>query len=335
MPRHGDDEMGWLRAQLARVTAERDQLQQHLDARAELDRALMMAAAAPAADGTGPIARVQGPRAAARRIPREARWLKVVPGFVLAAGIGLKAALKAAWVHPAATAAAAATGTGVAVLAAVVAVVPGANAHEHPPAAASIPGWHTTATPIPSTGPSIAAFVSTPKLPKLDAKSGAASPSSLPPFTYYAPPPSSPPSAAAAQSPPSAPAASAAVPATLQVSTTAIDLSSGLPATITLSATGTAGWVSWRISTRDPQTQARQADLDFSPSHGVLQAGEIVTVTISLDTTQDGAVQEVFSIAGQQVTATLPAPVPVSSPTGAVTDTPSGDPTDVPSPASS
>ena len=157
--RHGkggeQDTVEGLRAQLDQVTTAL------AAALAELDR-IGAAGVAVTADGTGPIARVQGPRAAARRIPREARWLKVVPGFVLAAGIGLKAALKAAWVHPAATAAAAATGTGVAVLAAVVAVVPGANAHKHPPAAASIPGWHTTATPIPSTGPSIAAFVSTP-----------------------------------------------------------------------------------------------------------------------------------------------------------------------------
>ena len=43
----------------------------------------------PAADGTGPIARVQGPRAAGHRAPRERPpWLRVVPAFAPLALLG-------------------------------------------------------------------------------------------------------------------------------------------------------------------------------------------------------------------------------------------------------
>ena len=224
MPRHGKDEgpglIERLRAQLAEMTAERDKLQQHLEARQELDQMLMAGISAPAADGTGPIARVQGPRAQGHRIPREARWLKVVPGFVLAALIGLKAALRHAWIaHPVATAATGAGTFSAVALMTAVTVVPGAVAHDHSPAAAGIPGWHTTASPIPvpSTGPSIAAFVNRAHLPGLDVRTGVDSNPDLTPLPYYyAPPVSSQPSSSSQQAPPSQQSAQSG-PAVLQV----------------------------------------------------------------------------------------------------------------------
>ena len=164
--RHGEgEEVGWLRAQLAAMTAERDQLRQHLDARQELDQMLM--ASAPAADGTGPIARVQGPRAAAHRTPKEARWLRVVPVWVLAVFAGIRWA----WhVHRAATVAAgmltltAATGAAVAVAPhGPIARVLGAD----PAVTAPAPGLYG-AVPVPSASLRlIGSFIR----PALDAKS--------------------------------------------------------------------------------------------------------------------------------------------------------------------
>ena len=165
--RHGEgEEVGWLRAQLAAMTAERDQLRQHLDARQELDQMLM--ASAPAADGTGPIARVQGPRAAAHRTPKEARWLRVVPVWVLAVFAGIRWA----WhVHRAATVAAgmltltAATGAAVAVAPhGPIARVLGAD----PAVTAPAPGLYG-AVPVPSA--SLRLTGSSFTRPALDAKS--------------------------------------------------------------------------------------------------------------------------------------------------------------------
>jgi hypothetical protein len=120
----------------------------------------------------------------------------------------------------------------------------------------------------------------------------------LPVYTSAADPASSSP----ASSP--SPAVSVQVgPAVLTGIPASLDLSSGVPETFTLTATG-AGWVSWRVSTTG-------TDLDFSPAHGVLQAGGTATVTISLDASQDGLTSQVFTIDGQTVTVSLPLPVPV------------------------
>ena len=332
-PRHGKEDPGLerLRVQLAEMTAERDQLQQHLDARAELDQMLMAAAAAPAADGTGPIARVQGPRATSHRVPREQRWLRVVPGFALAALGGLRWAWHA---HRVATIAATALTVATATSAAVVAAPHGpiAQAFGATPVASAPADGLYSASPITGTSPSSLRLIGSVSRPALDARSsGSHLPVTavpVPPSCCYQPPASPQPSQ---QQAPASPSTPAATPATLQVSTTAVDLTSGLPATITLSATG-SGWVSWRIGTFDPQIQAARTDLDFSPSHGVLQGGQSVTVTITLDSTQDGAVAETFSIAGQQVTAALPVPVPAASPADVA---PSAGATDIPSPAAS
>jgi hypothetical protein len=186
---------------------------------------------------------------------------------------------------------------------------------------ASVPGWHTSATPIPSSSP-IALAVTHPK-----AKHGSKEGKTL--LYATAPPPYS----AAAQDPASTPAGAsassaasvAAGPAVLSVGTDAIDLTNVTSATVTLTASG-SGWVSWHITTSG-------TDLDFSATHGVLQAGQSVQVTVSLDPSQDGLSSQTFEIAGQQVTVTLPgpAPDPSATPSAGVTT----DPTAPPSGASS
>ena len=166
--------------------------------------------------------------------------------------------------------------------------------------------------------------------PGLDARSA----SGLPPVTYAPGPayqpqassPSFPSSASSQQSQQAQPSQSPGGPAVLSVPVTGIDLSSGTPQTIQLSATG-SGWVSWRVKTDG-------SDLDFSPSSGVLQAGGSVTLTVSVDPAQasDQNLTQTFTIGGQQVTATLPQPAP--QPTDAPTDPPSAA-ADVPTAVSS
>jgi hypothetical protein len=316
-PRHSREEDGpgvieRLRAQLERVTAERDQLQRHLEARRELDAMLLMEAA-PAADGTGPlpVTRAQGHRAAGR--PRTQTHLRVVKAWAFIAALsGLGLRWRAARVAARVGLAALLTGPAVSVAAGGA-----AGAREHPLAVASAPGWHTTGVPIPAPAPSV---IVGPRgkvpMPKLDAKAGISRPSSLLPYVWYVPPAQSP--APAVQPSPSSQGGSSG-PAVLSVNVVAIDLSSGTPQTITLSAAG-SGWVAWKVDTQG------QSDLDFSPSRGVLAAGESVTVTVSLDASQDGAVSETFSIGTQAVTATLSVPVPAVAPSAVATVLPSALP---------
>ena len=315
MSRHGENkEVGWLRQQLAQMTAERDRLKQHLQAREELDAILMAEALPQAADGTGPISRVQGHRAPGRGPLRDRSHLRVVKVFAwiaLLSGLGLKG--RAARVAARVALAALVTGPTVTVAAGSQHLNP---FHTSPASQAALPGWGTSASPVPSDGPSIVAFT-TRSRPRLESRSaGAVQPA---PYLYDPPVPSSPQQQAASQ-PSQAQAQSG--PATLNVPVVGVDLTSGLPQTITLSAAG-SGWTSWRVT-------ATGSDLDFSPASGVLQGGQSVTLTVSLDASQDGATSEVFSIGGQSITATLPAPVPVPQPT----DTPATDAA-VPTPASS
>jgi hypothetical protein len=125
----------------------------------------------------------------------------------------------------------------------------------------------------------------------------------------------------------SPPSASPGGPAVLSVSTTAIDLdSASSTATITLSATGAPGsWVKWDVSTFDPATGIYQGDLDFSATHGILVAGQSATVTVTVDPAQaeDGDASETFGVAGQSVTASLPALAPAVEPSGTPTPLPS------------
>jgi hypothetical protein len=186
---------------------------------------------------------------------------------------------------------------------------------------ASVPGWHTSAVPFPSSSP--VADLTKPKArhdsdgKHLLAAAGVPAPSwtSAP---YPAPSSSSPPSSAPASTAP-------AGPAVLTVGATSLDLSAVPQAVVTLTATG-AGWVSWSVTTTG-------TDLDFSKKSGVLAAGQSYQLTVSLDPSQDGLTAQTFEIAGAQVTVTLPLPVPVPtvSPDPVVSDLPSL----LPSPGSS
>ena len=196
--------------------------------------------------------------------------------------------------------------------AAAVYVVAPAVMHHAPAAAAvpsaSVPGWRTSAVPIPSSMPVFPAVVH-PKA-KHAAKGKTLSALGLPVPSYSGPGQSF----SSVPSSPSPPASSApSGPATLDLGgVTSLTLTSAVPqATVTLTASG-SGWVSWKVTTTG-------GDLDFSPSHGVLQAGQSVTVTVSLDASQDGLGQQGFSIGGQSVMVSLPLPVqvPVVLPTGA------------------
>jgi len=311
-------------AELAAEKARSDRLA------AELAGVLDRIAALPVtADGnTGPLPRFPA-RAGAGRGTRRAgarpRFRLIKGG--LAAFLPLAALKHASRAHRIAAAAAALTSTA-AVGGALVVTVPGIT---HAPAGPSggtystVPGWHTSAVPLPD--PTLIAKVTHPQTLSRGARRDRQSLTPLPPAA--SPPPSSPsasqPSAGASSS--SAAPAATGGPAALQVPIDAIDLSSTPQAMITLTATGDSGWVSWHISTSG-------SDLDFSSSHGVLRAGQTVEITVSLDATQDGNATQEFTINGQPVTVTLPAPV--VAPTDAATDTASPAPTvEVPSPISS
>jgi hypothetical protein len=183
----------------------------------------------------------------------------------------------------------------------------------------TVPGWHTSATPIPSSS-LIARTVTHPK-----AKRGKGGKVLLyaaqPPYSYPAPVPSSSSASTSASVSTSAAAGDAAIG---QLTFTTLDLSNpAVPSvTFTLTATGTAGWVSWRITTDG-------TDLDFSTpagsgTHGVLNAGESVVVTVSLASVLDAAQEQAFTVNGNQsVTVSLPQPVPVPSVSVLPTDLPS------------
>jgi hypothetical protein len=321
-----NEEVGWLRAQLARVTAERDQLQQHLDARREFDALLMTSA--PAADGTGPLPAVPAQRPRSHR--SRATHLRLVKVLIPGAIIG---ALKCAWhAHPVATAAATTAAFTVAGTTAAVVVAPHgivAQALGAAPVASAPSDGLYSVVPVggsSSPSPSSLRLIGALTRPGLDARSA----SGLPPVTYapgpvYQPPVSSQSSPSSPSSQQSQQAQPAGGPAVLNVAVDAIDLSSGTPQQVTISATG-SGWVSWRVKTDG-------SDLDFSPSSGVLKAGDTVTVTVSMDAAANPAdVSETFSIGNQSVAATLQAPAPVPAVTPA--DTPVA-PTDLPAAVSS
>ena len=315
MSRHGRNE----EETIEEVRAQRDQLAAELVAAlAQLDRIGAAAGMPVAADGTGPIARVQGPRASGHRAPgeRHLRVVKVVAFIVALTSLGFKG-WRAGAVRVGLTA----------LLTAPVATVAVQGQHMNPftasPPAASLPGWHTTATPIASASP---AALHGAARPKLDAKSaGSSLPGTPLPWYEYDPTSSSPSQLPSTQQ--SQAAASTATPPVLAVSATSIDLTGTMSATVTLTAVGGSGWVSWRV---DPGG----TDLDFSATHGILAAGQSCTLTVSLDSAQDGLLSQAFTIDGQQVTVALP-PLPAVVPTDAATDAPAGTPTDMPSPAAS
>jgi hypothetical protein len=258
-----------------------------------------------------PLAAVPEPRhrhrkgTARQRAPGEGQLrLFRVPSLVLVAFAALRGAVRA---HRIAAALTAVTlGAPLAAGSAVIihsATAQGAYGGQGPAPAASI----EAAVPVELPSSSPAALL----LTKPKARHGSKEGKTLL-FGAVLPPPWSPApgSSPASASPSASPSVSAAVgPAVLSVGATSLDLSNPLDpqASITLSASG-SGWVSWRVDTTG-------YDLDFSATHGVLQAGQSYVLAVSVDPAQalDGNTSQTFSIGGQQVTVNLPLPVPASS----------------------
>ena len=261
-----------------------------------------------------------------------AGWLLRHAGRHPAAAV--KASLAAHKVIAAASVSALAAGVPAAVLT-VTALGPAAT----PPGAgsagsqASVPGWHTSAVPFPD--PSLIARNVTHTL------SGHARKDSqeLAPVPLAVITPSSAAPATPASSSPASSSAPPAGPPTLTVTApdgqvltsgdaAALDLSSGNPVTLTLNASGTGGWVSWRVRTYG-------TDLDFSSRGDILRGGQSDTLTVSVDPAQaaDGDAQQVFYLDGVRITVNLPAPVvtPTPDPSDASTVVPSEIPTPGPS----
>lgn len=205
--------------------------------------------------------------------------------------------------HTAKLATGAAAGAGTVAAVTVIALSPAvshAASGSDPGSSATVPGWRTSAEPIPSSS-QIALTVVHPKVKHAAKGRTLLSASGVP--APLAGPQAGP---AASASPSSSPVVSAqAGPATLSVSAASLDLSVISQAQITISASG-AGWAAWRIGTSG-------TDLSFSKTSGVLQAGQSATVTVSLASALDGLAQQVFTVAGQSVTVSLPLPLPAVS----------------------
>ena len=331
--RHGKDEPGLverLRAQLAQVTAERDRLQRHLEAREELDQLFMSGTlpSAQAADGTGPFQAVQPrPHRAAHRTPKEQRWLKSVPAIIPAGAVAaaikpLAHAVRASWAaHPVATAATGVAAFTAATVAAVSPVSPvspfAASTSRMPAPAASI----YSATPIPVVSPSMlpaAAFMTRPKTSVV---------SSLPFIPVPPPVPSSSvsPGPVPAQQDPGRQPAPPAAAGMLSVGTATADLSSAQAATVTISADGgPVRWSAWCGSRDVSIGDASGAE------HGTVYPGSPVDLTVSLGPVQDGRLAAACHVwpGGFRVSVILPAPPPPpADPAGTSADTPSPLPT--------
>ena len=323
MSRHGrggdEETVESLRAQVEQLTAAL--------ALALAQRDQMLTAYQPAADGTGPLPAVPASRARSHRA--RPTHLRLLPGFVLAAF----ASLRWAWhVHRAATVAAGLL-TFTAATGAAVVVAP------HGPIAQAFGA--TPAVSAPADGISSAAPFAAPSAPvslrligdltrpgRLDARAA----SGLPPATVVPAPAYQPPdSSASSPSSQQGQAQPPGGPAVLQVPVTGIDLTSGTPQVITLSASG-AGWVAWKVNTTG-------SDLDFSATQGVLTAGGSVALTVSVDRAQaqDRNTTQVFDVNGQQVTVTLPVLAAPTDPAPAIPAATDPAATDAasPSPASS
>jgi hypothetical protein len=238
------------------VRAQRDQLAAELVAAlAQLDR---LGASFPVtADGTGPLPAVPPQRTRSHRAarPTHLRRIKVLIPVAFTGGLG---ALRWAWhAHRVATVAAGVF-TAAAVTAGTAAVAP------HVPVlssiasgpAATVPGWHTTATPILS--PSAVARAAS--RAGLDAKS---SRKSTPPVVD---PPDPVPSASTRPSPVSSPVSySPPAPSPLlSLSTSQLDLGVLFTGTVQLSNAGPS--VQWSATC--------SADVSLMPSQGWLAAGQ-------------------------------------------------------------
>ena len=252
--RHGRDEEP---DTIEGLRAQRDQLAAELvAARREVAR-MSAGFAATAGDQTGPIARVQGPRTTghrAPRVPKEARWLRVVPGFVPVLG-----ALKYAWhAHRVATAITGSVLTAAAATTTAAVVAPHGSIAQvlgvgSLPASTLGPAWQTTGIPIPSLAPSAR--------PGLDAKSSRKNrlPALVPPPP--APSVSLPPSVPVLPSP----SPSHAVPL-LTLSAGTLNLGVYVTGSVTVGNPRQDQAVSWSVSCG--------ADVTPLPAFGVLMPGQ-------------------------------------------------------------
>ena len=264
-------------------------------------------------------AAVPGPRQSRRASHRQPgagqRALFSVPAIVAAAIVAVKALGRA---HRLAAALAAVTIPFAAGAGTYAALQPGVTGTASPPAA-SAPNPAASivaAAPVPSQ--SLAALTK-PKAKHAARGKELLSASSLPvPYLPVTEPSSSSPSS----SQPSVQVSVQAGPAVLTVSTSSLDLSGGVSQTFTITASG-GGFASWHVDSTGP-------DLDFSPSSGVLEAGESATVTVSVDAAQalDGNLSATFSISTgsgsvvQSVTVSLP-PLVASVPSAVASVVPS------------
>jgi hypothetical protein len=299
--RHGKDEpasmVAWLQAKIERLTADRDRIARDLAEREKLDQ-MTFAADLPAAAGgppTGPLPAVPPQRTRSHRAarPTHLRRIKLLIPVAFTGGLG---ALRYAWhAHRLATVAAGVF-TAAAVTAGTAAVaphVPVLNAIASEPAA-TVPGWHTTATPIlfPSAVARAASRAG------LDAKS---SRKSTPPLVD---PPAPVPSASTRPSPVSSPAPyspPAPSPPLLTLPAGPVDL---------------GVYVSTVIEIGNPQDQAVSwsadcgQDVTASPAFGVLEPGQQgVQVRLSINPV-DGASGALcrFSPGDEQLTVTWAGP---------------------------
>lgn len=257
-------------------------------------------------------------RHASASLPQRA--LRIVTGIAGTLGLtGVLRHLLAA--SPAVKGAVAVSLTAVTLTAGAVAVIPGASIPlpfgaspaGTPAPAASI----EAAVPVvpPSSVRLIRAMSSPGAKPRLEAKASGATVPDVPPSCYCAPPAEGPaPSSPSPQ--PSQP--SAQVQATLEPIATSLDLTVALSVTVTLTAQGNTGWVSWSVKTSG-------TDLDFSKMSGVLTPGQSYPLVVTVDPAQavDGDTSATFSIDDQEVSVALPA-LPAVVPS--VSATPSAPP---------
>ena len=188
------DEVERLRAQLEEMTAELERARQHIAAQEELG-AMFAALPATAGGETGPLPRVQ--RQQSHRVPKEQRWLRVVPGILLPSGLGggLRAAGAAFKAHRVVSVKLATAG----VAAGALTVTLGASRHlefDTPLGihwSPSVPGAATDpdATPMPSGSVQlIASTVHAPVKPRVTPTTGSTASSAAPiPAPVVTPPP--------------------------------------------------------------------------------------------------------------------------------------------------
>ena len=276
-------------------------------------------------------------RTAGRRVPGPGQLALVVMDkarvLVLPAAAGAWAALRHSAkgarhipVHGAvkvkAAALAAAAGAGAGALAITGAVVISHSSGAHGPSsggAASVPGWHTSASPFPVSTP--AALLTKPK-PKRAAKGKTLLAASGLPLPVYVPGPSS--SSSPSSSP--SPAVSVQAAGTLVVSPQSVNLATALSGTATVRIRAWGGDASWSVQSVPPDLTLTLPDgTQVVPGQSYnLKLGQSVDLTVGLTTgTLDGSTLVTFTVGTTTVSVTVPLPPPVTVPSAVPTDSPS------------